>query len=97
MPIRSVEYGEDAVRVVVLGQLTGPDLELIRDGLSRGPGGIDVVIDLRDAPVPDAGALLSLAGMLRDSQAHTKIVGISRTSERLLAHLGVHLATDGSS
>jgi hypothetical protein len=84
MPVRSVEYGEEADQVVVLGQLAMPDLELIRDGLSRGPGGNHVVTDLRHASVPD-------------TQTRTKVVGISRTRERLLAHLGVDLAADGSS
>lgn len=35
MPIRSIEYVEEAVRVVALGQLTRRDVELIREGLSR--------------------------------------------------------------
>ena len=96
MPIRSVEYGKEAVRVVVAGQLTRPDVELIRHGLSPGPQGDHVVIDLHHAPMPDAGALLHLAGMLRDAHTRIKVVGISRTSERLLAHLGVDLAANRS-
>lgn len=92
VPIRSIEYGQDAVRVVVLGALTRRDVELIRNGLSRGSTGLPAVVDLRQAPTPDASALLALASMLRDAGTRVEIVGISPESERLLAHLGVDLA-----
>jgi hypothetical protein len=92
VPIRSVEYGEESVRVVVHGQLTRPDVELIRGGLSRNSGGLPVVVDLRNSPAPDAGALLALAGVLREAEASVEVIGISQTCERLLVHLGVALA-----